>query len=142
MSRTVDQFRAQLTDIGRPQGIVLVNAGHTYEAEIIAALALHPEALDSDPGIGELALVDPDEILDALTPATPAEQAEAIDLLRLAETALAEVDVEVVLRRFDPATAPALYLPDPDLAGRRAQLTRSEERRVGKECRSRWSPYH
>ena len=24
----------------------------------------------------------------------------------------------------------------------RALLTRSEERRVGKECRSRWSPYH
>src|SRR2546425_10225542 len=23
-----------------------------------------------------------------------------------------------------------------------AQLRRSEERRVGKECRSRWSPYH
>src|SRR2546427_9677203 len=23
-----------------------------------------------------------------------------------------------------------------------AQLQRSEERRVGKECRSRWSPYH
>ena len=23
-----------------------------------------------------------------------------------------------------------------------AQLKRSEERRVGKECRSRWSPYH
>ena len=29
--------------------------------------------------------------------------------------------------------------------GSKAQLTeniRSEERRVGKECRSRWSPYH
>src|SRR5256885_16848092 len=24
----------------------------------------------------------------------------------------------------------------------RGQLPRSEERRVGKECRSRWSPYH
>ena len=24
----------------------------------------------------------------------------------------------------------------------RQRLTRSEERRVGKECRSRWSPYH
>ena len=23
-----------------------------------------------------------------------------------------------------------------------AELNRSEERRVGKECRSRWSPYH
>src|SRR5256885_15839170 len=26
--------------------------------------------------------------------------------------------------------------------GEVAQLGRSEERRVGKECRSRWSPYH
>ena len=24
----------------------------------------------------------------------------------------------------------------------RVEVTRSEERRVGKECRSRWSPYH
>ena len=27
-----------------------------------------------------------------------------------------------------------------DLRGKK--VTRSEERRVGKECRSRWSPYH
>src|SRR3712207_8105823 len=26
--------------------------------------------------------------------------------------------------------------------GRFRRLSRSEERRVGKECRSRWSPYH
>ena len=26
--------------------------------------------------------------------------------------------------------------------GARLSTTRSEERRVGKECRSRWSPYH
>src|SRR2546426_7200567 len=25
---------------------------------------------------------------------------------------------------------------------RQAEVARSEERRVGKECRSRWSPYH
>ena len=25
---------------------------------------------------------------------------------------------------------------------RRRMIQRSEERRVGKECRSRWSPYH
>src|SRR3712207_8570350 len=28
------------------------------------------------------------------------------------------------------------------LAEEQAALRRSEERRVGKECRSRWSPYH
>ena len=30
----------------------------------------------------------------------------------------------------------------PKDASGRARATRSEERRVGKECRSRWSPYH
>src|SRR5688572_21872090 len=29
-----------------------------------------------------------------------------------------------------------------DYSGAEDSLTRSEERRVGKECRSRWSPYH
>src|SRR3712207_8395490 len=42
---------------------------------------------------------------------------------------------------------PALKLPpeDAERAHRRLQAIaggRSEERRVGKECRSRWSPYH
>src|SRR2546425_1311055 len=31
---------------------------------------------------------------------------------------------------------------DRDRLGVRPVITRSEERRVGKECRSRWSPYH
>src|SRR2546430_9803630 len=31
-------------------------------------------------------------------------------------------------------------MPAPGFAGR--PVVRSEERRVGKECRSRWSPYH
>ena len=29
-----------------------------------------------------------------------------------------------------------------DADGMEIQVQRSEERRVGKECRSRWSPYH
>ena len=28
------------------------------------------------------------------------------------------------------------------IRGKKSFLNRSEERRVGKECRSRWSPYH
>ena len=28
------------------------------------------------------------------------------------------------------------------ILGEGYEVTRSEERRVGKECRSRWSPYH
>src|SRR2546423_8996249 len=37
------------------------------------------------------------------------------------------------------STAPLVMLL---LAGARLVAGRSEERRVGKECRSRWSPYH
>jgi len=36
----------------------------------------------------------------------------------------------------------ALYQSLYRLEERRAITARSEERRVGKECRSRWSPYH
>ena len=42
----------------------------------------------------------------------------------------------------------ALIFWDPKHPGKKLdaidtdQITRSEERRVGKECRSRWSPYH
>src|SRR5256885_11730510 len=41
-------------------------------------------------------------------------------------------------RRGGPAVG---HLPQRDSA-QRPRETRSEERRVGKECRSRWSPYH
>src|SRR5690554_2656509 len=35
-----------------------------------------------------------------------------------------------------------LYLSCALISGHLAMMLRSEERRVGKECRSRWSPYH
>src|SRR2546425_6562439 len=34
------------------------------------------------------------------------------------------------------------FAPLANLGGANPCVTRSEERRVGKECRSRWSPYH
>ena len=34
------------------------------------------------------------------------------------------------------------YLEKGERTKRTHRLCRSEERRVGKECRSRWSPYH
>src|SRR3712207_9403827 len=49
------------------------------------------------------------------------------------------------LPRVDAPYAYAVLLDagDAEVRGLRAQgQNRSEERRVGKECRSRWSPYH
>ena len=44
--------------------------------------------------------------------------------------------VREMVARGEPVP-PALFAPPPAIRARR-----SEERRVGKECRSRWSPYH
>ena len=50
-------------------------------------------------------------------------------------------------RRWNPKMAPYIYTERNgiyiiDLQQSVGMVDRSEERRVGKECRSRWSPYH
>ncbi|VEG74184.1 HSP90 family protein [Actinomyces slackii] len=118
-TRTVDQYRA-LADVASSQGIVLVNAGYAYEEEVIAAFLARPDLLEAG---ADIALVDPGELLEAFSPCSPAEEAQAIEVLMLAAQAIDPEDCEVVMRRFEPATLPALYLPDPDLAGRVAART-------------------
>src|SRR2546425_8943874 len=46
--------------------------------------------------------------------------------------------------KFDPAVLTCKAGQDPStcFTPKQVQAIRSEERRVGKECRSRWSPYH
>ena len=51
---------------------------------------------------------------------------------------VSEATVYRLLKAHDLITSPAYVVIK---AADRFQTTRSEERRVGKECRSRWSPY-
>ena len=47
--------------------------------------------------------------------------------------------------KFDPDSIAEFHVGEPGEMGVRVVdncAERSEERRVGKECRSRWSPYH
>ena len=51
-----------------------------------------------------------------------------------------------ILKIIDKEKKLVMFLRDPAIAGEDKKAVvkhrRSEERRVGKECRSRWSPYH
>src|SRR5260370_502621 len=75
---------------------------------------IDPFALADDAGLGE----KPAPHYDGSEHLTPAER-NALDVLELSW----------------PLTRAAVK-------SRYKELVRSEERRVGKECRSRWSPYH
>ena len=64
---------------------------------------------------------------------------------RLMAAVQADPDLELTVdveRRTVSAPALGIEEPFPLDDFTRYRLLRSEERRVGKECRSRWSPYH
>ena len=70
---------------------------------------------------------------------TDGMSAEAVEMLENAGH-------EVVLRHHDPEEISSGSLKEFDAvvirSATKLNAERSEERRVGKECRSRWSPYH
>ena len=109
-TRTVDQFRS-LADVARAQDMLLINGGYTYIEEILSRVAL-------DRGAADIALVDPDALLNQVSLCTPDELQQASRLLTIADDVLSELGVQVEMRRFEPVTMPAIYLPDPDLAVR------------------------
>src|SRR5258708_40031587 len=61
--------------------------------------------------------------------------------IRLLELADGGVEIELADVTHDQTSNARLPGDAPDRGGRCVK-GRSEERRVGKECRSRWSPYH
>ena len=67
-----------------------------------------------------------------------AADAAAVEAMRKAFDNL-YMDGTVVIGEGERDEAPMLYIGE-KVGG--APGKRSEERRVGKECRSRWSPYH
>src|ERR1039458_3298396 len=73
---------------------------------------------------------------------------EASDMLLMLDSSTAIIDpfpqvttLSIVADAVDTITREP-YSRDPRNVARKAEAYRSEERRVGKECRSRWSPYH
>src|SRR5256886_8242196 len=55
---------------------------------------------------------------------------------------IAPADLTMALRKGARNAGAEIYEHTEALAFERVASGRSEERRVGKECRSRWSPYH
>ena len=74
-------------------------------------------------------------------------RADKLELLRIAEAVALEksIDKELIISSMETGIAKAAkskFGSDNEIMVEIDRDNRSEERRVGKECRSRWSPYH
>ena len=80
-------------------------------------------------------------VSDEMVPEQPADDG-LVELLFVQEAGgVRFAEGELTLTDLAPQTLYFADRPD-DIAGFLTYKDRSEERRVGKECRSRWSPYH
>lgn len=99
---SVDEFR-QLAGVSGAQGIGLINGGYVYDGEILRRLTRIDPDLRLEP-------LDPAELATSLAPVDPAAELAARPSLNAAARVLDSLGCEVVLRDFDPASLPALYL--------------------------------
>ena len=163
MRGSLDARRDALVQLSDLATELLQNAGHNPSQDTIRRVtatleALSAYALLSDgPTPGRLVNdVDPPSFASlaslmagggAIEPASIKSGAAAtkkaviadVRKIQQAKIAAAKVSLQDAKRTLAEARARAQSL---EAAQKRASAERSEERRVGKECRSRWSPYH
>ena len=76
------------------------------------------------------------------SPARPAVLARRLAALALLAAGAGLAHADILIGQTTAVTGPVAASVGETVLGVHAYLDRSEERRVGKECRSRWSPYH
>lgn len=108
-TRTNDQYQS-LAAVAQANDLCIVNAGYAFDQDLLGQVMLDRPA-------EKIQLFDPAELLQTLRPLSALENQALAALLRAAGGALEGQQLEVVGRSFEPANLPALYLPDPDIAG-------------------------
>ena len=97
---TVDQFR-QVSRVAQAHGQVVINGGYTYDSELLAKAE---ELLDIPTEV-----VDPTALSQSFDELELAEQEEAAEFLRAAETVLKPFRCEPDVKKYKPTELPALY---------------------------------
>jgi molecular chaperone HtpG len=109
-SPTTDQFR-QLAAIAAAQNVPLINGGFVYEADIIERLSL----TDSSVTVERL---EPTDLATRFDSVDPGIELSLRPFLAAAQRAMDPYGCEVVLRAYEPASMPVMYLLDRDAAFR------------------------
>ncbi|MGK5446071.1 HSP90 family protein [Streptomyces radiopugnans] len=115
VTRSVEEFR-QVAPIAAAAGLGVVNGGYTYDRDLVHRL---PE-IRSGTTVDDL---DPATVTAHLDAVEPAAELAAASFLAVAREVIGVHDCDVVLRSFQPVTAPALLLDNREA---RHERTRSE----------------
>ncbi|MFI1992484.1 HSP90 family protein [Actinoplanes sp. NPDC020271] len=99
---TADEFR-QLAAVAAAQDVGLINGGYVYDSDLIQRLA----TLDQEVRAERL---DPTDLTTKFTAVDAETELRLRPFLTAAQRRLDKLGCEVVIRAFDPASLPALYL--------------------------------
>ncbi|WP_405490846.1 HSP90 family protein [Streptomyces sp. NBC_00096] len=103
-TRTVEEFR-QIAPIAAAHGLGIINAGYTYDADLLALLpSVRPEIKVTE--------LDAGAVTERLDPVPTSAELALAPFLATARTRLEPQSCDVVLRAFQPVAVPALYLDD------------------------------
>ncbi|MGW6416269.1 HSP90 family protein [Streptomyces sp. NPDC055055] len=117
-TRTVEEFR-QIAPIAAAHGLGVVNAGYTYDAELLALLpAVRPGVTVTE--------LDAGAVTDRLDPVPTTAELALASFLATARTRLDPHSCDVVLRAFQPVGVPALFLDDRQARQERDRATAQE----------------
>ena len=98
---TVDQFR-QVSSVALSQSICLVNAGHTYESDLIRRLSeVFPEL--------ETEKVEIDQLVQEFGELSLDERSQVMNFIKVADATLLPFRCKVDIRKFHPVQLPVLY---------------------------------
>ncbi|MEU5159873.1 HSP90 family protein [Streptomyces sp. NPDC020875] len=117
-TRTVEEFR-QIAPIAAAHGLGVVNAGYTYDADLLALLP------SVRPGVTVTEL-DAGAVTERLDPVPTETELALTPFLAAARTRLDPYGCDVALRAFQPVTVPALYLDDRQARHERDRSTARE----------------
>ncbi|MFE0679420.1 HSP90 family protein [Streptomyces sp. NPDC058961] len=119
VARSVEEFR-QVAPIASAAGLGVVNGGYTYDRDLVHRLPeIRPGTAVTD--------LDPATVTAHLDAVDPAAELRAAAFLAIARDTVGVHDCDVVLRDFQPVTAPALLLDDREARHERTRSSLAAE---------------
>lgn len=119
VTRSVEEFR-QVAPIASAAGLGVVNGGYTYDRDLVHRLPeIRPGSSVTD--------LDPATVTAHLDAVDPSAELRAAAFLALARETIGAHDCDVVLRDFQPVTAPALLLDNREARHERTRSSLASE---------------